>query len=237
MCIEHEDEKDPTRNLNDTWVYAHYFSSFRPLLVFAVLFSGLMWGFLWNAGTLFLRHWADNSFHFPGSQSHINNVYLGIYAIIQLCGIIFMGLYVASTDMGMAQVGGSVLHLKAVGALMAAPLRYFTKTDQGVTVNLFSQDINLVDFFLPKSLSNAMLALFASAGQVVVVAIGTPFVATAYQVLLIFLSFLSRFYLKTSRQLRLSYSSLRTRVHSTHNSRTPSAASRPSAPLAGCHTS
>ncbi|KAK7705808.1 hypothetical protein SLS64_007756 [Diaporthe eres] len=200
---EHEDEKDPTRNLNDTSVYAHYFSSFGPLLIFAVLFSGLMWGFFWNAGTLFLKYWADNSFHIPGSQSHINNVYLGIYAILQLCGIIVMGLYVASTDMGMAQVGGSVLHLKAVKALMAAPLQYFTKTDQGVTVNLFSQDINLIDFFLPKTLSNTMLALFASAGQVVVVAIGTPFVALAYPVLLAFLSFLSRFYLKTSRQLRL----------------------------------
>lgn len=200
---EHEDEKDPSRNLNDSSVYAHYFSSFGPLLIFAPLCSGLMWGFFWNAGTLFLRYWADNSFHIPGSQSHVNNVYLGIYAILQLCGVIVMGLYVASTDMGMAQVGGSVLHLKAVKALMAAPLRYFTKTDQGVTVNLFSQDINLIDFFLPKELSNTMLAFFASAGQVVVVAVGTPFVALAYPVLLAFLSFLSRFYLRTSRQLRL----------------------------------
>ncbi|KAG6361768.1 hypothetical protein INS49_009996 [Diaporthe citri] len=182
---EHEDEKDPTRNLNDTSVYAHYFSSFGPLLIFAVLFSGLMWGFFWNAGTLILRYWADNSFHIPASQSHVNNVYLGIYAILQLC------------------VGGSVLHLKAVKGLMAAPLQHFTKTDQGVTVNLFSQDINLIGFFLPKALSNTMLALFASAGQVVVVAVGIPFVALAYPVLLAFLSFLSRFYLRTSRQLRL----------------------------------
>lgn len=200
---EHEDEKDPTRSLNDTSVYVHYFSSFGPLLILAVLCSGLMWGFFWNAGTVFLRYWADNSFHIPGSQLHVNNVYLGTYAMLQLCGIITMGLYVASTDMGMAQVGGSVLHLKAVKALMAAPLQYFTKTDQGVTVNLFSQDINLIDFFLPKTLSNTMLALFASAGQVVVVAIGTPFVAMAYPVLPVFLSFLSRFYLRTSRQLRL----------------------------------
>jgi ABC-type multidrug transport system fused ATPase/permease subunit len=200
---EHEDEKDPSRSLNDTSVYTHYFSSFGPLLISAVLFSGLMWGFFWNAGTLFLKYWADNSFHIPGSQSHVNNIYLGIYALLQLSGIIVMGLYVASTDMGMARVGGSVLHFKAVKALTAAPLQYFTKTDQGVTVNLFSQDINLIDFFLPKSMSNTLLAFFASAGQAVVVAIGTPFVALAYPVLLVFLSFLSRFYLKTSRQLRL----------------------------------
>lgn len=199
----HEDEKDPTRSLNDTSVYNHYFSSFGPLLITAVIFSGLMWGLFWNAGTLFLKYWSDNSFQIPGAQSHVNNVYLGIYAVIQLFGILVMGLYVASTDMGMAQVGGSVLHLKAVRALMTAPLRYFTKTDQGVTVNLFSQDINLIDFFLPKSMSNTLLAFFASTGQAIVVAIGTPFIAVFYPVLLVFLSLLSRFYLKTSRQLRL----------------------------------
>ncbi|KAL1867848.1 hypothetical protein Daus18300_006123 [Diaporthe australafricana] len=201
--IEHDDEKDPTRNLNDTAVYAHYFSSFGPLLISTVLFLGVMWGLFWNAGTLFLKYWADNNFHIPGSQSHINNVYLGIYATLQLSGIIFMGLYVTSTDMGMAQVGGSVLHLKAVKALMAAPLQYLTKTDQGATVNLFSQDMNLIDCHLPKTLSNTMMALFASAGQAAVVAVGTPFVATAYPFLLLSLSSLARFYLKTSRQLRL----------------------------------
>lgn len=199
----HEDEKDPTRSLNGTSVYTHYFSSFGPLLITAVLFSGFMWGLFWNAGILFLKYWADNSFQIPGPQSHVNNVSLGIYAVLQLCGIVVMGLYVASTDMGMAQVGGSVLHLRAVKALMTAPMRYFTKTDQGVTVNLFSQDINLIDFFLPKSMSNTLLAFFASTGQAVVVAIGTPFIALSYPVLLIFLSLLSRFYLKTSRQLRL----------------------------------
>lgn len=198
-----EDGKDPTRSLNSTSVYKHYFSSFGPLLITAVLFLGLMWSCFWNAGTLFLKYWADNSFRIPGPQSHVNNVYLGTYAILQLCGIIVMGLYVASTDMGMAQVGGSVLHIRAVRALMAAPLRYFTRTDQGVTANLFSQDINLIDFFLPKSMSNTLLAFFASTGQAVVVAIGTPSIALSYPVLLVFLSLLSRFYLKTTRQLRL----------------------------------
>lgn len=199
----HEDEKDPTRSLNDSSVYSHYFSSFGPLLISTVLLSGLLWGFFWNAGTLFLKYWADNGFQIPGYQSHVNNVYLRIYSMLQLSGIIVMGFYIASTDMGMARVGGSVLHHKAVKALMAAPLQYFTETDQGVTVNLFSQDINLIDFFLPKSMSNTLLAFFASAGQAVVVAIGTPYVALAYPVLLIFLSYLSRFYLRTSRQLRL----------------------------------
>lgn len=199
----HQDEKDPARSLNDASVYTHYFSSLGPLLISAVLLSGFMWGFFWSAGTLFLKYWADNSFHIPGPQSHVNNVYLAIYAILQLCGIVVMGLYVASTDIGMAQVGGSALHLKAVKALMAAPLQYFAKTDQGVTVHLFSQDINLIDFSLPKTMSNTLLALFAAAGQAVVVAIGTPLVAAAYPVLLVFLSLLSRFYLKTSRQLRL----------------------------------
>lgn len=200
---ERQDEKEPTRSLNDSSVYSHYFSSLSPLIISTILLSGLLWGLFWNSGTLFLKYWADNGLHIPGSQSHANNVYLGIYAIIQLSGIIVMSLYVTSTDMGMARVGGSVLHLKAVEALMAAPLQYFTETEEGATVNLFSEHISVIDYFLPKSVSNTLLAFFASAGQAVVVAIGTPFVAPAYPVLLIFLSCLSRFYLRTSRQLRL----------------------------------
>lgn len=56
--IEHDHEKDPTRNLNDTAVYVHDFSSFGSLLILTTLVLGLMWGFFWNAGTLFLRYWA-----------------------------------------------------------------------------------------------------------------------------------------------------------------------------------
>lgn len=198
-----EDEKDPARNLNDASVYAYYFGCFGPFIIFAVLSTATIFTISWNFGTLWLNYWADNTFHVPGPLRHINTFYLGIYAALQLSGVIAMGFYIASTDGGMARVGGTMLHSKAVTALMAAPLRYFTKTDQGVTVNLFSQDINLLDLKLPRSVSNTVLSIFTSSGQAVVIAIGTPLIAWGYPVLVIVVSAISRIYLRTSRQLRL----------------------------------
>lgn len=200
---KYEGEQDPTRNLNDASVYTYYFSCFGPFIIFAVLSTATMFTIAWNFGTLWLNYWADNTFHVPGPLRHINTFYLGIYAALQLSGIIAMGLYIASTDGGMARVGGTMLHSKAVVALMAAPLRYFTKTDPGVTINLFSQDINLLDLKLPRSVSNTVLSIFTSFGQAVVIAIGTPLVAVGYPILVVAIVAISRVYLHTSRQLRL----------------------------------
>lgn len=199
----HDNTKDPMRNINDTSVYAYYFGCFGPFIIFAVLATATIFTISWNFGTLWLNYWADNTFHVPGNLSHVNAFYLGIYVALQFSGIIALGLFIASTDMGMGRVGGTMLHSRAVSALMAAPLRYFTKTDQGITVNLFSQDINLLDMVLPRSVSNTVLSTFTSFGQAVVIAIGTPLVAVGYPALFIVISAIAKIYLRTSRQLRL----------------------------------
>ncbi|KUI55631.1 Multidrug resistance-associated protein 1 [Cytospora mali] len=177
LFTEHKDEQDPTRNHNDASVYTYYFGCFGPFIIFSVILTATMFAISWNF---------DNTFHVPGPLRHINTFYLGIYAVLQLSAIIAMGLYIASTDLGMGRVGGTMLHSKAVKALMAVPLRYFTKTDQGVTVNLFSQDINLLDVSLPRALI-----------------IGNPFVAIGYPLLVSVISTVAKVCLRTSRQLRL----------------------------------
>ncbi|ROW06684.1 hypothetical protein VPNG_06754 [Cytospora leucostoma] len=202
-ATKHEDEKDPTRRVNDASVYAYYFGCFGPFIIISIISMATMFTLSWNFGPFWLSYWANNKFHVPGPLRHINTFYLGIYTALQLTGIIAMALYIASTDLGMARVGGTMLHSKAVKALMAAPLRYLTKTDQGVTVNLFSQDINLIDLSLPRSVSNTVLSTFTSLGQAVVIAIGTPFVAIGYPILGFVISVISRLYLRTSRQIRL----------------------------------
>ncbi|KAK7736546.1 hypothetical protein SLS53_006977 [Cytospora paraplurivora] len=202
-ATKHEEEKDPTRRVNDASVYAYYFGCFGPFIIISIILMATIFTLSWNFGPFWLSYWANNKFHVPGPLRHINTVYLGIYTALQLTGIIAMALYIASTDLGMARAGGTMLHSKAVKALMAAPLRYLTKTDQGITVNLFSQDINLIDLSLPRSVSNTVLSTFTSLGQAIVIAIGTPFVAIGYPILGFVISVISRLYLRTSRQVRL----------------------------------
>lgn len=196
-------DKSASRARTEASVYTHYFSSFGPLLIISSAIAAIGFGIFPNAGSIWLKFWADNSFEVPGPLSRINTFYLGIYAAIQILALATLIALIALIVIGMANASGTVLHLRAVQALIVAPLRFLTKTDQGVIVNYFSQDINMIDMTLPSMLMNTSALLFLSLGQAIVIAIGTPFILYAYPVLIIILSRLTKYYLATSRQLRL----------------------------------
>lgn len=196
-------DKSASRARTEASVYTHYFSSFSPLLITCSVFAAVGFGFFPNAGSIWLKFWADNSFEIPGPISRINAFYLGIYAAIQIISLAILVAHIALVIIGMANASGTALHLRAVQALIVAPLRFLTKTDQGVIVNYFSQDMNMIDMTLPSMLMNTSALLFLSIGQAIVIAIGTPFILYAYPVLIIILARLTKYYLATSRQLRL----------------------------------
>lgn len=196
-------EKDASRALNGMEVYTHYFSSFSTTLKVTSLCLGLGYGFFSNFGLVWLKFWADNTFKIPGPESHINGFYLWILTGSSIMTIVSMISFIATVAIGMATVSGSVLHLKAVRALMGAPLHFLTKTDQGVIVNYFSQDMNLLDMSLPNSLMNLFAMGALSFGQITVLVVSAPYIAWAYPVLAAILYLLTRYYLHTSRQLRL----------------------------------
>jgi ABC-type multidrug transport system fused ATPase/permease subunit len=86
---------------------------------------------------------------------------------------------------------------------MAAPLRFFAKTDAGVVTNLFSQDMTLIDSELPQSLLNITLEIFSIIGMAAILATSSLYVSIAYPFLLALLWLIQKYYLRTSRQLRL----------------------------------
>lgn len=196
-------DRDPSRALNGAAVYYHYFSSFGAPLIICFLSSAIIFITFLSGGPVWLKFWADNTFAVPGPPSHIKAFYLGIYAGIESAGVVFLTVYIGSSLLGMALVSGTVLHRRAVQTLLGAPLRFLTATDQGVVLNLFSQDMNLVDTVLPPTLFNTVAMLLWVVGQAVVVAIGTPPVAAAYPLVAVVLYGVARGYLRTSRQLRL----------------------------------
>lgn len=196
-------DRDPSRALNGAAVYYHYFSSFGLPLLLCSAFSAIFFSTLLNAGPVWLKYWADNTLNIPGPPAHIKAFYLGVYAGIESLGVVILTVYIGSVLVGMAVVSGSVLHLRAVHSLLGVPLRFLTSTDQGVLVNLFSQDMNLVDTVLPPMLFNTFAVFLWVVGQAVVIALGTPSVAAAYPLIVVVVYFMTRVYLRTSRQLRL----------------------------------
>lgn len=196
-------DKSASRALTEASVYTHYFYSFGPLLIIASMTAAFCFGFLSNVGPIWLKFWADNSFAIPGAPHRINVFYISIYAAIQILALVTLIAFIALTVIGMAKASGTALHQRAVAVLMGASLRYLTKTDQGVIVNYFSQDMNIIDMTLPSVLMNTAALNLLSFGQAVVIAVGTPFILYAYPVLLLIVYRLAKYYLATSRQLRL----------------------------------
>ena len=54
---------------------------------------------------------------------------------------------------------GANLHDDILKTLFRAPLRFFTETDIGVTTNLFSQDLNLIDTELPDATVSTLFSV------------------------------------------------------------------------------
>lgn len=97
---------------------------------------------------------------------------------------------------------GAKLHLTTLTTVMAAPLAFFSTTDNGVTLNRFSQDIQLIDGELPRSFFNVVTDILAATGQALLIATATWYIALCFPFLLAVFYYIQKYYLRTSRQLR-----------------------------------
>jgi ABC-type multidrug transport system fused ATPase/permease subunit len=148
-----------------------------------------------------LTYWSDatESIH----PAHSNSYYVGIYALLQICAILALLLLGITLLIVSVKKAGANLHQKALQTLIRAPLSFFTDTDTGVVTNLFSQDLNLIDTELPEATLNTLFCLFQSIGQAVVMLTSSAYLAISYPILGAVLYLVQKFYLRTSRQLRL----------------------------------
>lgn len=194
-------EDEHSRMFGDVQVYKHYFARIGISSQLAFLVSAVAWGFFYSFPTVWLTFWSDDIT--SADPDHSDSFFLGLYALFQICtpiSLLFMSLICFRT---MVHQSGSRLHQDALDTVISAPLRFFSRTDTGTITNLFSQDMTLVDGRLPMALTNLYLYVFSSLGQAAVIAISSPYLAVTYPFLLALLYFIQKFYLRTSRQMRL----------------------------------
>jgi ABC-type multidrug transport system fused ATPase/permease subunit len=191
-----EINEDKTRQIGDFTVYMFYASAVGKWAMIVFLLYQLGWAFFSTFPLVWLNWWSER----PGQNDAI---YLAVYALFQTLALVFLGLFAIQTLTTMAVKAGTQLHLALLRAVMGAPMSFFDKTDTGITTNRFSQDIQLIDGDLPDSLLDAVSAALVAVVQAILIAIASPFTACAYPALIGILYMVQKFYLKTSRQLRL----------------------------------
>ncbi|QSZ28996.1 hypothetical protein DSL72_003505 [Monilinia vaccinii-corymbosi] len=133
----------------------------------------------------------------------LNAMYLAVYSIFQLLGLLSITLLAQHGLNRMAKKSGKNLHSRLLKTAMSAPLNFFHTTDAGSITNRFSQDILLIDTEPPNALMNIAALIFMVTRQAIIIAVASPYLATWYPIVIGILYFIQKFYLRTSRQLRL----------------------------------
>lgn len=143
------DSVSPGRVLGEFTTYAYYFGSV-PIwhtILFAALVIVYAGGFRMTA--LVLSFWTDTA---EESAQTTNDYFLGLFgmltglAVVGITGAAYIFLVV------MVPLSSEVLHARLLESVINAPVAFFSRTDVGVTINRFSQDMSIIDTELPFAL-------------------------------------------------------------------------------------
>ncbi|KAH7305242.1 P-loop containing nucleoside triphosphate hydrolase protein [Stachybotrys elegans] len=197
-----QEQAELQRKRGDWGIYLFYLQATGYLNAGAFLFFCLACAFLSQFSVLWVRWWADAAATVPSEQVS-TGYYLGIYAL--LCVLAIVGLAVAAWMLMVRMVTRTAtdLHGRVLRTLFLAPTSHFSTIDNGITLNRFNQDMQLLDFHLPLAGVNTFLFACICLVQAVVICTSVSFMAVAIPFCLAVLYFIQSFYLQTSRQLRL----------------------------------
>lgn len=199
--VPENDIEQKARQTGDKTVYKHYAQSLGGTVTTFFISFSIVYGAFSSFSPIWLSLWTQDSS--SPQPAHTLGYWIGLYSLFQILGLVGLFVQVWSVFIVGVRRSGNYLHRQALQTLVHAPLRYFTTTDQGVTTNLFSQDLNIIDTQLPMALMNFVATSFATIGQAVVMCISSPYLAAGYPFLLAIIYMVQKFYLRTSRQLRI----------------------------------
>lgn len=106
------------------------------------------------------------------------------------------------------------LHDKMVVAVLQAPVLFFDTNPVGRVMNRFSKDISCLDELLPKAFLMSMQLVLLMLSGVLIPIVTNPWLLTVIAPLTLVVLYISRYYLKTSRDLKRLESSCRSPVFS-----------------------
>ncbi|KAI5464884.1 P-loop containing nucleoside triphosphate hydrolase protein [Mariannaea sp. PMI_226] len=188
---------DKSRQLGDFTIYKHYFGSVGVMSLSVLILCAILGGVCNNLFTVWLNFWSADTFN------KSNGFYVGIFGLFGVLQVVFLGLTATTALIFMISSSGTALHQRAITTVITAPLKFFTTTDSGIVTNLFSQDMTILDSELPMSIINFSIDMAVSIGNAFVIASASPYLAISYPFLIGILFVVQKFYLRTSRQMRL----------------------------------
>lgn len=185
--------------VGDLSAYAFYFSAvgWRAGILFMVL--QVTFGFFQTFPSVWLNWWATAT----ESGNHRTGYYLGTYSALQVLSVLSIFFLCWHTLTGVISRAGLRLHAILLTTVVNAALSFIYGTDSGTILNRFSQDIELTDGDFPEAVLDFFATAFMCLGQMALIASSSWYIVFSYPVILAVVWCIQRFYLRTSRQLRL----------------------------------
>ena len=192
-------DQDLNRKIGDLSIYKYYFKSigWTNGLVYLTLYVGYV--FFYKFPLVWLQFWTEANERSPASNAAY---YLGIYGMLTALSLVFVWTTIVFWFVVAIPDSAQKLHLTLLNSVMRAHLSFFTSTDNGITLNRFSQDMALVDQALPSAAFSTTFSVMACIAEAALISSGAGLVAVTIPPTIFALWVLQKFYLRTSRQLR-----------------------------------
>lgn len=190
---------EANKRTGDLAIYAYYAKSVGWFAVVTFIVAMSAYVFCISFPQVWLGWWAAANAQRPNQKL---GYYLGIYAMLGVMGLVSLIISCWQIIITMVPQSGGNFHHRLLRTVLAAPLTFFSTTDTGVTLNRFSQDLQLIDMDLPLSALNFVAAFILCIAQIILIGVSSVYAAISFPVCFLFVYLIQKFYLRTSRQLR-----------------------------------
>ncbi|KAH6623990.1 ABC transporter [Chaetomium sp. MPI-SDFR-AT-0129] len=195
-----EGEDGMSRRTGDVQVYFYYIKTVGWWATLLFVLSITAFVFCMSFPTIWVQWWAAYNEDNPNGEL---GYWIGIYAMLGGVALVCLFISCWSLIMTMVPLSGEKFHLELLKTVLSAPMSFFVKTDSGVTLNRFSQDLQLIDMELPVAALNTFATFILCLAQMALIGYGSVYAAISFPIVLISLYLIQKVYLRTSRQLRL----------------------------------
>ncbi|RFN49501.1 canalicular multispecific organic anion transporter 2 [Fusarium flagelliforme] len=184
---------------SDRSVFMYYFNSNGIhnmfLQAFLIASAGVITAFRY----VWVTWWGDGK----GRDSTDVGYWLSIYAVLSLFEGLLITAAIAMFLLVCAPISGKVLHSRLLKAAINAPLSFLNNSEAGSLINRFSQDLRHVDIVLPIACSVFLFEVAACFGAAGLAMAAVSWFAISIPFVIAVLVLIQRFYVRTSKQLRL----------------------------------
>ncbi|EOO01865.1 putative canalicular multispecific organic anion transporter 1 protein [Phaeoacremonium minimum UCRPA7] len=150
---------------------------------------------------VWVQMWTDALSKGDNKKGH--RFWLGIYGLLEVLPLISLVGWIWHLFSNVVPAAGLSLHENLLRTVLCAPFPFISRVDSGNIMNRFNQDLMLIDSLLPFDLLNTVEELFLAVIQVILIAMASVRTLSVIPVVVAVLYSIQRFYLRTSKQLRL----------------------------------